>query len=218
MGSLIRSEVKTRWQNDNCDHVAMKHSKVWQLGCGLRKVYGLFWQINHGSFRVLLTSMNWGAGGTDSDEILQRLGGPPGKAAPSQERNRAVRATATAAGVWGAAMDVGVGGAPSSSLCCWHRGLSALKFLLSRHWGSLYLSAPLKCEEWHISLCGSPEEPPWYILSLFSFPLTMNCQHCVETVASKDGRILGPWVTKRSTATCWPSGQRTWRRQNPLSG
>lgn len=40
---------ENRWQNDNCDHVAMKHPKVRQLGCESRKVYELFRQVNNGN-------------------------------------------------------------------------------------------------------------------------------------------------------------------------
>lgn len=47
---------ENRWQNDNCDHVAMKHPKVRQLGCESRKVYELFRQVISFLFQLLYFS------------------------------------------------------------------------------------------------------------------------------------------------------------------
>lgn len=83
----------------------MKHPKVWQLTCELRKVYELFRQVNNSNFRVLLTSRNQGREWAQM-RSWQRLGGLPCKAASSQERNGVVGSTATTVGFLGASVDL----------------------------------------------------------------------------------------------------------------
>lgn len=171
----------------------MKHPKVWQLTCELRKVYELFRQVNNSNFRVLLTSRNQGREWAQM-RSWQRLGGLPCKAASSQERNGVVGSTATTVGFLGASVDLVVWSMLSPSFCFSCRGLHSLNLLSLMH-ALRQIVPPCPFETWEEGSYITSLWKPWrattvFLMLLFSFPLMMNCQPCVEMVASKNGRIF----------------------------